>query len=521
MAANNVDLWYIDWSYLLILILSSIFVRVALTKYGKNSSSPSTPQPPSPLPLPVIGHIHLLGSVLPRSFQTLARRYGPFMRIRMGSSLTFLVGSSPDVARQILKPDVNFSSRFELGPVQYSIYQQGMGFITSPYSPYYRFMKKLCTTKLFVGSQLNQFRHIREHEVRDCLRSVSESSVGGDACNLTAKLTTLMNNLIFRMIMGRRYDKYVDDEVKQIKELVVEIMELGSKCGIYEVFGPLKKYDLFGHGKKLRAAMVRYDDVLEKIIADYEVGDGACRGSGDDLMDILLKTSRDVDAEVKLTNNHIKQFILEMLIASIDTTSAALQWTMAELINHHRVFMKLREEIESTVGPSRLMSESDFPNLPYLQAVVKESLRLHTPTPLIFRECTKDCKINGYKVKAGTKIFLNTYAIMRDPETWQDPDEFVPERFLVNAEGSQLDQAELMKGQDFGSYLPFGGGRRACIGAMHASAVIQATVGALIQCFDWKIKDGDKVDITVGSGFSGAMARPLVCYPVVHSDPFK
>lgn len=208
------------------------------------------------------------------------------------------------------------------------------------------------------------------------------------------------------------------------------------------------------------------------------------------------------------------------MFASIDTSSAALQWAMAELINNPRVFARLREEIQSVVGHGRLMSESDFPNLPYLHTVVKESLRLHTPSPLIFRECTKDCSIDGYGVKAGTRVFLNAYAIMRDPGTWQDPDEFVPERFLVEAEeGSGQGQLDRMKDQDFG-YLAYGGGRRACIGASHATAVVQATVGALTQCFDWKVKGGEKVDINVGSGFSGAMARPLVCHPIVHFDPF-
>lgn len=227
----------------------------------------------------------------------------------MGSSAAFLIASSPNVARQILTRDANFPSRFDLGPVQYSIYQ-GTGFIVAPYGPYYKFIKKLCVTKLFAGSQLDRFGHIREYEIQACLRSVSESSAKRDACNLSEKLSVLTNNLIFRMIMEKRYERYADSEVKKIRELVVEIMELGAKCGIYEVFGPLRKYDLFGHGRRLRAAMVRYDNLLEKILGDYEDDDGDCDGYGDDLINILLKTSRDVDAEVKLTRNHIKHFIL-------------------------------------------------------------------------------------------------------------------------------------------------------------------------------------------------------------------
>lgn len=208
-------------------------------------------------------------------------------------------------------------------------------------------------------------------------------------------------------------------------------------------------------------------------------------------------------------------------MASIDTSSAAIQWVMAELINHPQVFKKLREEINMVVGSNRLVKESDVPNLPYLQAIVKECLRLHTPAAIIHRECMKDCKINGFDVKAKSKMLINAYAIMRDPEYWNDPDEFLPERFLVNSNSNLGQLYEIgFSGQDF-HYLPFGGGRRGCIGVLHVLPVMHVTVGALTQCFDWKVKGGDqKIDINLGSGFSGAMARPLVCYPIIRFDPF-
>lgn len=195
---------------------------------------------------------------------------------------------------------------------------------------------------------------------------------------------------------------------------------------------------------------------------------------------------------------------------------------MAQLINHPDVFKKLRDEIKSIVGPNRLVKESDVSKLPYLRAVVKESLRLHPPGPIIHRLCTNDCKINGYDIKANTKTLINAHAIMRDPEIWKEPNEFIPERFLVNFSQNNNGrdcEMKLMKGQDF-SYIPFGGGRRGCSGAPHAYMVMHATIGAFVQCFDWKVKGGDKVDISVGLGFAGAMAVPLICYPITHFDPF-
>ncbi|KAG6771329.1 hypothetical protein POTOM_022678 [Populus tomentosa] len=102
-----------------------------------------------------------------------------------------------------------------------------------------------------------------------------------------------------------------------------------------------------------------------------------------------------------------------------------------QLIQNPTVFTKLREEIHLNVGSdNRLVKESDVPNLPFLQAVVKETLRLSPVGTLRARQCNIDTKINGYDIKAGSRILINAYALMRDSNTWDKPDEFMPERFL-------------------------------------------------------------------------------------------
>lgn len=213
----------------------------------------------------------------------------------------------------------------------------------------------------------------------------------------------------------------------------------------------------------------------------------------------------------------------DLLIAGVDTTSATIQWAMVELFNHPDVLGKLREEIDATVGSTRLINESDIPNLPYLQAILKETLRLHNPGPLLRRKCNTDCQISGYDVKAGTKILINAYAIMHDPHTWHDPERFIPERFGDgNAAADHHGQAGEMelKGQDF-RFLPFGSGRRACIGLAHAAIVMHTTIGALIQCFEWRVKDDEKMDIKMVTGYSGAMAHSLVCFPARRSNSIR
>ena len=202
-----------------------------------------------------------------------------------------------------------------------------------------------------------------------------------------------------------------------------------------------------------------------------------------------------------------------------------MQWAMAELLNHPEAFKKVRKEIELVTGNVRLVEESDIPNLPYLQAVVKETLRLYPPGPVTTRECRQDCKINGFDVPAKTAVAINLYAIMRDPDSWEDPDEFQPERFLVSLK-EQDDQSyhnqSDAKGVSF-NFVPFGAGRRGCPGTALAFHIMNTAVAAMVQCFDWKIGEdgkGEKVDMQSGSGMSLTMAHPLICVPVVHFNPF-
>ncbi|KAL5810702.1 hypothetical protein ACOSQ4_027270 [Xanthoceras sorbifolium] len=512
-------------SYISLLFISvmSLLIVLWLIKSTFTKSQSNLRFPPSPPALPIIGHLHLLSSQLPKSLQTLACRYGPLMQIRMGAS-TCIVVSNATVAKDILKThEIDFASRYESGPGQYNIYS-GCGFITGPYGAYWRFMKKLCATKLF--AQLQRFEHIREKEIEKLLKSLLKSSRKGEPCNLGKEFATLTNNLTFRMTMGKKFSENGDEAV-EMRRLAVEIIEIAAKFGVNEVFGFLKKVDLFGNGKKLRETICKYDEFVEQIMKEYEDNEinGRENDEDKDPMEILLETYRDTNSEVKLTRYQIKYFLLEIFLASVDSTSAALQWAMAELINHPRVFNKLKDEINSVVGLTRLVKESDVPNLPYLRAIIKETLRLHPPNPIIHRECIRDCKINGFEVKANTKTLINAHVIMRDPDAWDQPNEYLPERFLVNNSSEDIDENNIgqtlmeMRGQDF-RYIPFGGGRRGCSGATHAYLVMEATIGALVQCFDWKVKGGEKIDIDVGSGYSGAMAVPLICYPVTRFDPF-
>lgn len=210
----------------------------------------------------------------------------------------------------------------------------------------------------------------------------------------------------------------------------------------------------------------------------------------------------------------------DMFIAGTNGPASVLEWSLAELIRNPQVFKKAREEIDSVVGKERLVKESDIPNLPYLQAVVKETLRMHPPTPIFAREAIRGCQVDGYDIPANSKIFINAWAIGRDPKYWDNPQVYSPERFLITDEPgkSKID----VRGQYY-QLLPFGSGRRSCPGSSLALLVIQATLASLVQCFDWVVNDGKNSDIDMSEEgrVTVFLAKPLKCKPVPRFVPFS
>jgi cytochrome P450 family 93 subfamily A len=200
----------------------------------------------------------------------------------------------------------------------------------------------------------------------------------------------------------------------------------------------------------------------------------------------------------------------DIFAAGTDTTTITLEWALSELINNPAVLRRAQAELDAAVGASRLADESDIPRLPYLQAIAKETLRLHPTGPLVVRRSMAPCNVSGYDVPAGATVFVNVWAIGRDPASWApDPLAFRPERFLEEEGGGESAGLDV-RGQHF-HLLPFGSGRRICPGASLAMLVVQAALAAMLQCFEWTPVGGAPVDMEEGPGLTLPRKRPLVC----------
>ncbi|CAI9297770.1 unnamed protein product [Lactuca saligna] len=495
-----VDIYFI---LLLISFISILFIR----SYYASSLCKSRLLP-SPLALPIIGHLHLLAPIPHQALHKLSTRYGPVFRFLLGSVPCVAV-SSPEMAKEFLRTyEASFLDRPRNTTTVYLTYGS-KDFMFAPYGSYWKLMKKLIMSELLNGRTLDLLLPVRQDEINRFMNMLSQNAKLGMPVDLKGELFKLTNNVISRMIVSERCSED-ENEASNMMKLVTEITEISGRFNLADYIWFCKNLDLQGFGKRLKEIHPLYDNLIERIIREHEEERRKKKDKDEvkDLLDILLNVSEDDSMELKVSRENIKAFILNLFVAGSDSSALTVEWGLAELINNPRVMKKAIEEIDRVIGKNRILEESDIPNLPYLQAIVKETLRLHPTAPIIPRTSTEDCVVGGYHIPSKTTVFVNVWALGRDPENWKDPLEFNPERF----EGSQVD----VRGQHF-QMLPFGSGRRMCPGMSLAMQIAQVALGAMLQCFEWKAgQHGDttRVDMKEGPGITLPRANPLVCIPV-------
>ncbi|KAG2306328.1 hypothetical protein Bca52824_026076 [Brassica carinata] len=470
--------------------------------------------PPSPPSLPIIGHFHLILSLLiHKSFQKLSSKHGPLLYLRIFNVPIVLVSSS-SVASEIFKThDLNVSFR-GLPPLDESLLFGSSTFLMAPQGDYLKFMKKLLVTNLLGSQALERSRCIRADELELFYANLLGKAMNKEVVDIGKEAMSLSNSIIFKMLMGR---SFCYGEAERARGLVIESFALFKKIALATLLHkPLKKFGISLFKKDIMSVSDRFDELLERVLVKHEEEKRSEHQSAD-MMDVLLEAFRDQNAESKITRNHIKTFFIELFIAGTDSMGQSTQWAMAELMNSPNILERLRKEIESVVGKTSLIQETDLPNLPYLQAVVKEVLRLHPPAPLFARTSREECRIRGFYIPENTTLLVNVYAVMRDPNSWEDPNEFKPERFLASLGTGEEDERR----EQAHKYIPFGSGRRGCPGANLTYIFVGTAVGMMVQCFDWKIEGGQvKLEEAAGE-LNLTMAHPLRCTPVARAiNPF-
>ncbi|PPD70825.1 hypothetical protein GOBAR_DD32297 [Gossypium barbadense] len=417
--------------------------------------------PPSPPKLPIIGNIHQLGKLPHRSLRDLSRNYGSLLLLHLGCNPTLLV-SSADMVREILKDhDAVFSDRPSSTATNILFYGcRDIAF--APYGEYWRQQKKLSVVELLSHRRVHSFQFVRDEEVELLINKIRRACLKGDSINLSEMLMLLAKSTV---------------------------VLLTSFC-VGDLFPYLRWVDvLTGYIPRLKALFGELDSFFDQIIKEHTTLKTDDQVSNKDFISIIMQLQKDGMLEIDLTN--IKAILLDTFVAGTDTTGATTEWMMAELLQRPNVMKKVQEE--------------------YLKCVLKETLRLHPTVPLLVpRQTSVSVELGGYHIPSNITILINAWAIQRDPKWWENPEEFIPERF----ENSSID----FKGQDV-QFIPFGFGRRSCPGIPFAVSVIEYVMANLLYWFDWKLPVGEiaeNLDMTELYGQTINRKNPLHVVPMSH-----
>ncbi|XP_073281106.1 cytochrome P450 71AU50-like [Primulina huaijiensis] len=486
-------IWIISISTILFLYLLQ-----ELLPFGRRKNK----LPPGPKALPILGHFHLLGKNPHQDLYHLARKHGPIMYTKFGSVPTIIV-SSPAAAELFLKTyDHVFCDRPHHEAAYYLSHGQ-KNIVFGKYGPYWRNMRKLCTLELLTNLKIKQFQPMRKSEVDLFVDSLKHA--GSAAVDMSVRIANLSADITCLMVFGKKYeDKDLNE--KGFKAVMKTTMEEAAAFNIGDYFPYLRFLDLQGSARRLKDLSKIFDEFLEKII-DEHVENKKEDKQAKDFVDTMMEIMESGNAGFEFDRRHVKAVLLDMLLAGMDTSAAAIEWTLSEVIKHPQVMKELQKELQEVVGMDQMVNESHLNKLKYLDSVVKEAFRLHPVGPLLIHHSMEDCVVDGFDIPKQSRVLVNIWAIGRDPNVWTDPEMFSPERF----HGNNVD----FRGHHF-MLIPFGSGRRGCPGLQLGLTVVQLIVAQLVHCFDWHLPDNmspGSLDMTEHFGLVTVRANHLVVIP--------
>ncbi|XP_076888538.1 cytochrome P450 78A9-like [Bidens hawaiensis] len=488
--------------FLFVVVLAVIYLINSLFRWahpGGPAWSKLKSTIPGPKGYPLIGSMHLMSFLAHRKIAAAANFCSAqrLMAFSLGETRV-IVTCNPDVAKDILNSSV-FADR----PVKESAYRlmfnRAIGF--APYGVYWRTLRRIAATHLFCPKQIkvsegqrteigvqmvemfrNRYTRSGSVRVRDVLKRAS------------------LSNMMWS-VFGLKYRVDSDDgESVELRKLVDEGYELLGVLNWTDHLPWLTDFDPQGVRSRCSKLVPKVNRFVKRIIDEHR--DQPLKVNGD-FTDVLLS----LEGSDKLSEPDMIAVLWEMIFRGTDTVAVLIEWILARLVLHVDVQAKVQDELERVVGRSRAVTEADVTSLVYLPAVVKEVLRLHPPGPLLSwaRLAITDTVIDGHKVPAETTAMVNMWAICRDPEIWNEPLEFRPERFLNETEGL-MDMSVM--GSDM-RLAPFGSGRRSCPGKSLGLTTVSFWVASLLHEFEFGMCDGYDVDLSEVLKLSCEMSAPL------------
>ncbi|XP_039139715.1 cytochrome P450 CYP82D47-like [Dioscorea cayenensis subsp. rotundata] len=513
---------YMDDYFLQLQSIVVIFALIILCKvlwHGTFTSfNNKHKRPPQPFfALPVIGHLHLLlnAQTIFHKLGDMADKLGPAFMLRLGSRRTLVI-SSWEVAKECFTiNDKALASRpSNTAAVTHLAYKAAF-FGLAPYGSFWRSMRKIATTELLSNTRLDKLKHVMLAEIDTCIKELhnlcGDNNNDNNRVDMKEWFGDLNFNIVLQTVAGKRFfgSGGGSDEAWRFRKAAHQFFHLLFVSVPSDMFPWLEWMDLGGYVKAMKAAAKEMDSVMVKLVEEHRERRTSGVATGDtDFMDVMLSIIHD-DHELQGhfdKETLIKATSLNLILGGTDTTGISMTRVLAHLLNNQDILKKVQTELDEQVGLNRVVNESDIKNLIYLQAVIKESLRLTPSSEFLFpRETVKDCTVAGFHIPAGTLVIVNAWKLQRDPRVWPNPLEFRPERFLPNHEADGID----VKGQNY-ELIPFGTGRRSCAGISMALCIMHLTLARLIQAFELRLVNNVPAELFEGLFSMAIHTAPLM-----------
>ncbi|CAN1126470.1 Cytochrome P450 84A1 [Linum perenne] len=511
---------------LLLIILASLLLVVVFLLHGRSRSSRNLPLPPGPKGLPIIGNMLIMDQLTHHGLAKLAKQYGGLFHLRMGN-INMVTVSSPEIAKQVLKSQDNiFSNRPTNIAINYLTYDRSdMAFAN--YGPFWRQMRKISVMKLFSRRRDESWESVRD-EIDSMVQTVAANPTG-NPINVGELIFTFTMNLTYRAAFGTS-----NNNKGQMEEFIKILQEFSRLFGAFNIadfipfLGWMDPQGLFPRMVNARSSL---DKFIDQIMDDHLLKKKNTSTQEDlvpnpDMVDELLafyqndnvdqpttkpisdSTTSTTTSSTKLTKHNIKAIIMDVMFGGTETVASVIEWAMAELLKSPDDLKRVQQELSNVVGFNRHVEERDLDKLTFLKCILKETLRLHPPIPLLLHETAEDTEVSGYFIPKRSRVMVNAYAIARDPNSWVNPNQFNPARF--SKEGMPD-----FKGSNF-EFLPFGSGRRSCPGMQLGLYAIELGIAHLLHSFDWELPNEMKpnqVDMSDAFGLTAPRATRLVAVP--------
>ncbi|KAL6865291.1 hypothetical protein ACP4OV_016442 [Aristida adscensionis] len=480
-----------------------------------SESSSCLPLPPGPKGLPLLGSLlYFVGPLRSnphRGLAALAQAYGHVASLRLAAGRRVVVVSSPAMAREALaKNDAALAARFVPDNVRAMSHGASSLLFLPSSSALWRQHRAVVGARFSSGLGLDMTRPIRERHARrlsEHVRAAACSGAGGAGVDVREAvhgtvLNVISNILFSRDVVGLDLMRVRGAQV--FRSLMAPVLQEWSRPNLSDALPFLAPLDLLGSRRRISKPLAQLYSFFDQEVIQPRLASG---DTHNDLLGVVLARH----AKSKITRLDITRFLTDMFIAATDTSTVTVQWAMVRLLCHPEKMEKVSAEVAARLGPNDFVQESDLDKLPYLHAVIKETLRLHPAVPLIPREVVEDgVSLGGYAVPVGTAVVVNLWAIGRDPRVWDQPEEFMPERFLVE------EAVMHAKAMDF-TYRPFGAGRRVCPGMDYAARSVPLLLASILHKVRWRLPDGmapSDLDLRDRYGTVLELATPLFAVPV-------